>query len=382
MKRSIGILLLVCLAASVSGQKSKVLAAIQMIETEKFSEAKENIELAVGNEKTSRWHRTYYTKGLLCQSAYEAGVKKEDQKLITLYPDQLFLAYDSYEMALKLDARERLKNTIKQKYYLLSNDFRALGEELYQKKEFGESLRAFENALLIMKSDLISAKTDTNLVYNTALAAYESQNWEKVIAYLSGLHEDAYSSTSSHLLSFAYLNSGDTLRSEEVIIEGLEMYHYDESLLMYLINYLSKDNRNASAIEILDRAIETCPENFRFLWARGLVYQKMEINDKAIENFLLAAEHSSDEAELYYHLGVSYSNIGIELRESARRITKNNIYKEVREQYLDKFREAVKWLERSYKLDPHKKETASALSQLYSQLQMKEELENMKQLAY
>jgi len=382
MKRCIGILLVVCLAASVSGQKSKVLAAMQMIETEKFNEAKENIELAVENEKTSRWDRTYYTKGLLCQNAYEAGVKKEDQKLFKLYPDQLFLAYDSYEMALKLDARERLKNTIKQKYYLLSNDFRALGEELYQKKDYGESLRAFENALLIMKSDLVSAKTDTNLVYNTALAAYESQNWEKVIIYLSGLHEDAYSSTASHLLSLAYLNSGDTLRSEEVIMEGLEMYHYDESLLMYMINYLSKDNRNASAIEILDRAIEVCPENFRFLWARGLVYQKMGLNDEAIKNFLLATEHSSEEAELYYHLGVSYSNIGIELRESALRINENNSYMELRKQYRDKFREAVKWLERSYKLDPHKKETIAALSQLYSQLQMKEELDKMQQIVY
>ncbi len=377
MKRSIGIVLIVCMAASVSGQKSKVMAAMQMIETEKFLEAKENIELAVGNEKTSRWHRTYFTRGLLCQSAYETGIKKNDQKLIKLYPDQLFLAYDSYEMALKLDARERLKNTIKQKYYLLSNDFRAHGKELYQKKEYGESLRAFENALLIMKSDLISAKTDTNLVYNTALAAYESQNWEKAIFYLSGLHEDAYSSTASQLLSFAYLNSGDTLRSEKVIMEALEIYEYEESLLMYLVNYLSKDNRTARAIEILDRAIEVCPENFRFFWARGLVYQKMGLNDKAIENFLLATEFSSEEAELYYHLGVSYSNIGIELRESALRINENNIYMELREQYLDKFREAVKWLERSYKLDPHKKETVSALSQLYSQLQMKEELDKM-----
>ena len=79
---------------------------------------------------------------------------------------------------------------------------------------------------------------------------------------------------------------------------------------------------------------------------------------------------------------MSYSNIGIELRESALRIAENNIYMEAREQYLDKFREAVKWFERSYKLDPHNEETVSALSQLYSQLQMKKELEKMQQLDY
>ena len=380
MKQHIVIIILLCLTLSVSGQKSRVMAVMQMIDTEKYDEAKEAIELAVENDKTSRWHRTYYAKGLLCQTAYEAGVKKNDTKLFKLYPDQLFVAYDSYEMALELDVRERLHTSIRQKYYLLSNDFSTRGEELYKKEEYKESLRAFEHALLIAKSDLISAKTDTNLVYNTALAAYESQNWEKAIAYLTGLHEDAHSTTASLLLSLACFNAGDTVRSEEVLMEGVEIFKYEESVVMYLVNNLVSRGRTEPAINVLDKAIEATPENFRFLWARGLVYQQIEHNDEAIENFLMAIKISPDEPELCYHLGLSYYNIGIELRESALHILENDEYLEAREHYLDKFREAVRWLEKSYELDPDKEETVTRLHQLYKQLQMKQEKESMLQI--
>ncbi|MCK4880859.1 MAG: hypothetical protein KAS82_09370, partial [Bacteroidales bacterium] len=271
MKQSIVTILLLGLTLSLWGQKSKVMAVMQMIDNEKYDDAKEAIELAVLNDKTSRWHRTYYTKGLLCQTAYEAGVKKKDTKKTNLYPDQLFVAYDSYEKALELDVRERLHTTIRQKYYLLSNDFRTMGEELYKKREYLESLRAFEHALLIGESDMISVKTDTNLIYNTAMAAYESQNWEKAIEYLTGLHADAHSTNACLLLSVAYLQSGDTVRSEEVIMEGVELYQYEDSLVMYLVNQLVTSGRMEPAINILDRAIEARPENFMFHWARGLV---------------------------------------------------------------------------------------------------------------
>jgi tetratricopeptide (TPR) repeat protein len=373
MKQYLVIILLLGLTLSVSGQKSKVLAVKQMIDAGKYDEAKEAIELAVWNDRTSRWHRTYYTKGLLCQTAYEAGVEKSDTKMTNLYPDQLFVAYDSYEKAMELDLRERTHNLIRQQYYGLANDFRSMGEELHKKRAYKESLRAFEHALLIGESDLISAKTDTNLVYNTAMAAYESQNWEKATEYLGQLHEDAYSPKTTLLLAMAWHNAGDSIRSEEVLIEGMELYTYDESLVMYLINELARSEKTEAAKDILDKAIEAKPENYMFFWARGLVYRRMNNYDEAILNFRTATELAPDTPTLYYHIGVVYYNIGIDLRQSALTIDENDEYQEVREQYLEKFREAVTWLEQSYELDPTNEKTISRLNQLYYQLDMKEE---------
>ncbi len=362
-----------CLTLSAAGQKSRVMAVKQMIDAGKYDEAKEAIELAVWNDRTSNWHRTYYTKGLLCQTAYEAGVKKDDSKMINLYPNQLYVAYDSYEKALELDLRERTHNLIRQQYYGLANDFRSVGEEEYKKRSYKESLRAFEHALLIGESDLISAKSDTNLIFNTAMAAYESENWEKAIDYLNRLHEDAYSTKATLLLAIAWHSAGDTLRSQEVMMEGLELYHYDESQVMYLVNELARSKNMEASIDILDRAIEAKPDNYMFYWARGLVYRRMKSYDEAILSFRKAAEFAPETSTLYYHIGVVYYNLGIDLRQSALLITENNKYQEIRVQYLEKFREAVKWLERSYELEPTNEKTISRLNQLYYQLDMKEE---------
>ncbi|MCK4879494.1 MAG: tetratricopeptide repeat protein, partial [Bacteroidales bacterium] len=99
--------------------------------------------------------------------------------------------------------------------------------------------------------------------------------------------------------------------------------------------------------------------------------------DEAIKSLLKAAELCHDRPALYYHIGLSYYNIGVDLRESALSITENDEYRKIREQYLDIFREAVKWLTQSYELDPHNEEIISMLNQLYNQLQMKVEQESL-----
>jgi tetratricopeptide (TPR) repeat protein len=353
------------------------MAVMQMIDAEKYDEAREAIEFALLNEKTSGWHRTYYAKGLLCQTAYEAGVKKKDSKKMNLYPDQLFVAYVSYVKALELDTRGRLQGSIRQQYYMLANDFRSRGEELYKKQDYTAALRAFEHAFLIGNSELISAKTDSSLVYNTAMAAYESKDWETAIQYLTVLHEHAYSTDASLLLAESYLNAGDSTGSEKVVMEAVKRYDYEESVVMFLVNQLASSDQLVQALEILDSAIEARPENFRYYWARGLVFRRMNKVDEAIKDFLKAAELAPDRPKLYYHLGVCYYNMGIDLRESALHIVENDEYMEVRELYLAKFREAVKWLERSYELDPDNEESVSTLNQLYYQLQMKEQQESL-----
>lgn len=369
--------LLLGLSLAVSGQKSRVLAVMQMIEAEKYEEAKEAIEEAVENERTSAWHRTYYAKGLLCQTAYEAGTKKKDVKWTDLYPDQLFVAYDSYEKALELDVRGRLHSAIGKQYYLLANDFIKLGETRYQNREFKMAARAFEHALLISDSDLVSARPDTNLIFNTAMAAFESKNWETAIKYLNELHQGAYGASVSLLLAMACQEAGDTLQSEKVLREGMETYHYEDTLVMFTVNYLVGSGRLDSAARVLDRAIHIKPENFRYYWARGLVQQKMGETEKAILDFQKAMELNPDNPEIYYDLGMCYYNMGIDLRQSALHISDNDAYLEIRAQYLEKFREAVKWLEKSFDLDPESEKTVSRLYQLYSHLQMKEEQKSL-----
>lgn len=348
------------------------MSVFQMIDQQKYDEAKESIELATWNEKTARWHRTYYAKGLLCQTAYEDGYPKRDIKKTQLYPDQLFLAYESYEKARELDVRGRNTSNISQKYYHLSNDFRKLGSDLFRARQFEEALRAFEHALLVNHSDLVNAPVDTNLVYNTALAAYESKRWDKALTYLTGLHEAGHKPGTTLLLHNAYNQAGDSTRAEEVLMEALEIYDFDQQVAIYLVNLFANSGRMERAIEVLDLAIANHPEVVQFHWGRGLIYRRMAVYDKAIESFMTAIELKPDEAKLYYHLGVIYYNQGIDLREAALTIGENSSYRRMKAESRKLFQESVTWLEKAYELDPFDTKTIGRLRQLYVQLNMKE----------
>jgi len=317
MKRIFLIVFLVLATLGISAQKSRVLSATQMIDQKKYEEAKEAIELAVWNDRTSSWARTYYVRGLLCQTAFEDGFEKREVKKTSLYPDQLYLAYSSYERALELDLRKKTHSSISQKYYHLSNDFRKLGQRHFENGDYMEAFRAFEHAMLVNNSELIHEDIDTSLIYNTALAAYECQNWDKAIAYLGGLHEQGHDPATSLLLYSALVEVGDSTRAEEVLLEGLEIYQYENKLVAYVINLYAQSGRDEQALNIANAAIKRDPGNYRFLWARGLVYRRMGEREKAVESLKAALELAPDESMIYYHIGLIYYNMGVDLTEES-----------------------------------------------------------------
>ncbi|MCP4313501.1 MAG: tetratricopeptide repeat protein [Bacteroidetes bacterium] len=380
MKRVLVLLLLVLTSLGISAQKTRVLSVIQMIDQGKYAEAKEAIELAVWNDKTSSWARTYFVRGLLCQTAYEDGFTKKDTKKTELYADQLYLAYSSYERALEMDARKRHHSSISLQYIHLSNDFRKLGQRQFNNQEYDQALRAFEYALLVNKSPLIHAKVDTNLIYNTAMAAYESKNWGKAIGYLTGLHELGQAPSTSLLLYQAFIETGDSARAEEVLFEAAEIYNYENQVVVHLINLFARTGRNDQALGVLDMAIKNQPGNHKFLWGQGLIYRSMGELDKAIESFKAALRVAPDEPKISYHIGLIYFNQGIDLTEQSLKIANSNKYLEIKELARERFKEAVTWLEESFEMDPYNEQIISKLYQLYYQLQMKEKEESMRLL--
>jgi len=368
------------LALAASGQKSRVLSVFQLIESEKYEDAKEAIELAIWNDRTAKWPRTYYAKGLLCQSAFEAGFEKNETKKTNLYPGQLFVAYDAYEKAMQLDSRGKLNTLVSLQYSNLANDFQKLGKKLFLKKDYAGAMEAFEHALLVSKSPILTVQTDTSLVYNIAMAAYESKNWEKAISYLTGLDQDGFSPTTTLLLYRAHLANGDSLLGEEVLIEGVERYNSDENIVLQLVDLLVTTGRTESAILILDSAAVRMPENYLFPWTLGMVHQSNGMNDVAITNFLKASDLAPGEVRIYYNLGICYYNTGVEINESARHIRNNVEYQAARMQAKASFQDAVRWLEKAYENDPGDQQTISKLYQLYYRLQMTEKQKSMELL--
>jgi tetratricopeptide (TPR) repeat protein len=103
----------------------------------------------INNEESAEWARVWVCPCLLSQTAYREGIKKNDKKLYELYPEQLYVAFDSYERAVELEKGGGLRNRLKPNYVLLVNDLQSLGEREFKAGKYPEALKAFEHALCI-----------------------------------------------------------------------------------------------------------------------------------------------------------------------------------------------------------------------------------------
>ncbi len=358
-------------------QRSNVISLFQLIESEKYNEAKTAIEKAVDDEKTADWPVTWYTRGLLCQTAYEKGIEKNNKKHYELYPDQLYVAYESYEKALELDSRGRIEKQLPPLYVMLSNDFQQLGEKHFKARQYKEALRAFEQALQINQSPIISVETDSNLVFNTALAAYESKEWDKAINYLTRLNENSYSTNVSHLLFNVYLENADTIAAVQLLSEDINRYDDSQNLVLLLVDLLFQNDQTEKAVTLLDTAALRDTSNYIYPYTKGLVYQKEGEYNKAIEAYKSAVELAPEMTSIYTSIGTCYYNIGVEIEEEARTITNNRVYLEEKTKSEKEFASAIQWLEDAHELDPDNRAVIEKLYSLYKYLGITDKIQNL-----
>lgn len=359
-------------------QKSKVIAMFQLIETEKYTEAKTAIEEAIEEERTNDWPKTWYARGLLCQTAYQKGVESNDKKKSELYPDQLYTAYNSYEKALKLDKRSgRLERQLAPHYVQLANDFQKMGEKHFRNGKYEDALKAFEQALAIKQSDILEVQTDTNLIYNTALAAYEGKDLNKAESYLGMLHNNKYSPNTTHLLYTVHLEKEDTLAAETTLSEGIVYHEENQELVLLLADLLYRTDAPERALEVLDSAAFREPGNYIYPYTRGLVLQKSELYNDAIEAYEKALLLAPDEFKIYANIGTCYYNMGVEIDVNARNITNNYAFRQEKVKATEAFEYAVHWLEQAYEKDPDDQKVITKLYQLYKLLHITDKVRDM-----
>ena len=325
-------------------QKSKLIAIFHLIEIANYPEAKRVAEEMVEDDNAKQWPRTWYARGLLCQTAYQEGIKKNDRKMYELYPDQLYVAYESYEKALELDTRNGIAKQLAPKYILLANDFKKTGTTHFNGRRYEEALRAFEKALKINESPVLTAHIDTNLVYNAAIAAIESKKKDKAIKHLERLDGYNFSTNVTHILSETYLEKGDTLSAEKVLQEGVNKYEDNEGLVLLLADLQFNKGDTKQSLLTLTRAHSKDTINYIYPYTKGLIYQKNEQYNLAISNYKEALELAPDESKVYTNIAICYYNIGVEIEDNSRLLTSNREVAEEREKSKAAYESASSWL--------------------------------------
>lgn len=368
----VAVFLLAGCAAIPPLHKGKLIGVHNLIEMANYDEAKRTVEELVEDKKSSEWPRTWYARGLLAQTAYTDGMKKNNRKMFELYPDQLYVAFESYEKAQTLDNKGSFDRQLAPRYVQLANDFKEMGRRHYTAARYQESLRAFEAALTITESPLLSLNIDTNLIYNASLAAIEGKNHERAISHLSRLDSYSHSANVAHLLFSTYLSRGDTLLAENVLVAGIDKYEDNEGLILLLSDLYFRQAKLDDALTLLDTAIENYPDNHTYPFTKGLILQKTEQYHDAIEAYEQANALNPDNITILTNIATCYYNIGVEIDEVARLLNSNREVMEQKARSAAAFEAAVSWLDKAFELDSTDQTAIISMYQLYRLMNIQE----------
>ncbi len=331
MKKLLLITILLAGCASTSTlQRAKLISVTNLIDSGKYSEAKEIVDEMTANSESVKWAKTWYLKGHLCQTAFTEGLKKNDKGLTELYPNQLSEAYTSYQKALGMGRSSKLERLIASRYSLLANLMQEQGERKFASKQYNEATSMFEQAIAISQSKLLSAPTDFNLQFNAGLAAFEGGDWERAMKHFEPLHKRQYSSNATHLLYAIHMQRNDPDAALRVLHEGVETYNYPENLVLLLTDLLYQRKEYSAVQQVLSTAISKNPDNLNLHYTLGLAFQKQELYPNAIEAYNEALKISPNHLQTLVNLATCHYNLGVEALERSRTASNSNTVKEER----------------------------------------------------
>lgn len=382
----LSILIITAMVATISGcsaleamaQKGKVNGALNFVETGNLEKAKEAVEDALNHEKTKNWPKTYYAMGRVAQAMWEKGYESDNKELMTVYDDQLIYAYDNYLKSIDLDDKDNNEKLVIVQLPALANDFLWWAAMEFDEGNYDKSTIAFEKLLEIQKSDIYMGNVDTVVVFNTALAAYNSQNYEKAHKYLDQSIELQYGATTPYLLKYqAYIAEEDLENAEITLRKAFEAFPEDQDVLLNLTQFFIDNNKIEDALEFINIALERAPDDYNLHYVKGVMYMQTENYDKALESLLKSIELEDEYFNSQYNTGVCYYNKGAGMLEAANEIMDPTEYTKAFEEAKEVFANAVPYMERARELNPDDMDTLTSLKELYYRLQMNEKYEEV-----
>lgn len=329
-------------------QKGKVAAATQYLTTNDIDKAKEAIDLAVQDEKSTEWPKTYIVAGKVYSELYKKDKDPETIKKAVAY----------YNKAIELDQKGDAKGKnvgkyakeIKLQMLTFKPDLTNAGIDGFNTNNYDAALFAFENVLKFDANPIIAdenATVDTAIVYNCALAAYNAQNWPKSEEYFGQSIDMNYGGGDAVLLLHqVYQTSGDSTKMAANLQKGFEKYPEDSRILTTLIQYYLDSNQNGEALEYLNKAVEGDPNNPTFYYARGVLNEKID-TEKAIADYEKALEIDENFFNSLYNLGVVYYNKGVEQQNEANNMTSTKDYEAAMKVANGYWKQALPYMEKA-----------------------------------
>ena len=352
------------------------------------------IEEAASNSSTNTWPKTFYYGGNLYYGALTFAPKECKESI----PNALEKSMEFYLKMVKFNIEENAKvasanlateegkailkaailnentsyedrdwqaDVMRAKLPVISNGFINKGVEAFQKSDPKTALTYFETSIFLSE---LMGNVDTLAIYNSALAAENSKQYDKALVLYNKLTELNYGEAKMYTYKAALCRKmGDTILAVATIQDGRKAYPDDKGLIIEELDYYLQTGKSDEALTNLDLAISKDPENALLVFARGTIHDKKESLALAAADYNKALELKPDYFDAAYNLGAMYFNQAANYNNKANEYSYKEAtkIKEATKKAEEFFTKAKGPLKTAHEIDPSDKGTIDSLMKIY-----------------
>ncbi len=323
---------------------------------------------------------------------FKNGKLEEWEETKPLDDDALNKSYEAYMKADELDTKGkfRKKSSTKASIAVLRGLFTDEGIRLFNKNEYKPAVENLKKALELNKFP--KAKNDT--IFKTGLLTY----YAGIISNKAGDNESAkkyfklcidkeYQKAAPYkALADIYKEEKNSEKELEFLQAGFNKYPDSKDIMIGFINYYLTSGQSQKALEKLNEAVKSDPENPSLYYAMGTLYDNMvndttnayskEDKEKYLSEAVKAYNKASSLKENYfepnYNAGALYYNRAAYILKEASKLDLKQAkeFEKAQEAAKKEFKLALPYMEKAHQAKPQEKSTLQTLITIYHKLQM------------
>ena len=297
-----------------------------------------------------------------------------------IHPDPLAEAQKSLDEAIKLNTDKKADADVKKVILNLKQAYQTEAINAYELTKYDESYENFSNILKLNKIPMMNNQVDTVFIYFAGRAAFEAKNY----AEANRLFEETASHNYNDPLLWVLRKQslffmGDTAKGVEVIKEAFNKYPEEQTVMYEMINYYLDSDQGDQALELINKAKATDPDNVSLIFTEGTLYDKMGKTDEAERAYKECIEKNPEFYDAHYNLGVLYYNEAVKIYEEASNIADNTAFEKKQAEGDEALKVTVPYMEKVASMEANdqnsfdtKRAALETLRTIYYRLKMED----------
>jgi len=259
------------------------------------------------------------------------------------------------------------------------DDFRLMGSELYNVKDWDGAYKAWDDycKMSARSDDARWFKPDSIVAevrYYQGIAAWQKNDTIDAVRLFSIARHMGYNRKEAY--DYALICLSDLGNEREVVRLAWEAYlkygTSDPQYIRILINDFITRQDYSGANDLIDEAMAANPNDDELLNLKGLVVENQQDIYQAFPYYQRCVELNDSNASGLFNVGRYFYNKAMETRQNSRLYGKKlaNLVNPI-------YREALPYIEKSYAINPHNSDVMNALRDIYYKLGEAEKLQQI-----